>query len=119
VVEETVRREHVRVDETADRASLRDDTGRDVRDRELVGATPDRFAASRDWDGRPGDEHHEVLGGAAGGVAGAVAGAAIGGPVGAVIGGAVGVAGGAALGEASEDDVDEARIDDRRERTTF
>jgi hypothetical protein len=110
-VQDTVRREEV----TVDRAGT-------TREPELAGAGVDRFSSARDWDagdGRPGDEHHEVAGGAMGGVAGAAAGAVVGGPVGAVVGGVAGAAGGAAIGEATEDDVDDLDGEDRRDTTTL
>ena len=117
-VEDTVRREEVTVE--GGRAS-RDAS---LREPQVAGAGPavDRFQGASDWaagDGRPGDEHHEVAGGAMGGVAGAAAGAAVGGPVGAVVGGVAGAAGGAVLGDATEDDVDDLDDEDRRNTTTL
>jgi uncharacterized protein (TIGR02271 family) len=127
-VEDTVRREEVTVDR-GDTIGVRDDAGRSLRDPstrepELAGAGAgvDRFQRAGDWDatdGRPGDEHYEVAGGAVGGVAGAAAGAAVGGPVGAVVGGVVGAAGGAAAGEAAEDDADDLDDQERRDTTTL
>jgi len=119
-VEDTVRREEVTVEEA------RSASDQSTRGRELTGAGAgvDRFQGAGDWDrtsgdGRPGDEHHEMAGGALGGVAGAAAGAAIGGPVGAVVGGVAGAAGGAAIGESTEDDLDDLDDQDRRDTTTL